>query len=49
MKERYVITIEGIGYVTIISCLIYALGFLITCSLGIGVGLVIAAQIIRTR
>ena len=49
MKERYVIAIEASGLALAVGTLIYALGFLSAMLLLLGMGLVVTAQIVRTR
>jgi hypothetical protein len=49
MKERHVIAIEASGLALAVGILIYALGFLSAMLLLLGMGLVVTAQIVRTR
>jgi hypothetical protein len=49
MRERYVIAMESIGFVLIAGTLVYCLGVLGSTGIALGVGLVVAAQTVRTR
>lgn len=49
MKERYVIGLEVVGAGLMFGSLIYELGVLATAVLGIGLLLVIGAQLVKTR
>ena len=49
MRERYVIAIESIGMVVLVGTLIHALGPVSAGLLVFAVGLVVTAQIVKTR
>jgi hypothetical protein len=49
MKERYVITLELVGFLVLMGALFYSIGFLASAVLILGVCLIVMAQAIKLR
>jgi uncharacterized membrane protein len=49
MKERYVITLELVGFLVLMAALFYSIGFLASAVIIIGVSIIVVAQTIKQR
>jgi uncharacterized membrane protein len=49
MKERYVITLELVGFFVLMAALFYSIGFVASAVIIIGVSIIVVAQTIKQR
>ena len=49
MKERYVITLELVGFLVLMATLFFSIGFLASAAIVAGVCIIVVAQTIKQR